>query len=299
MSAPCAIRRRPGLSVIGKRSADRPDRASLAAARLNRARQALACCRLCPHRCGVNRLAGERGFCGAGVRPCVHLAQVELGEELVLIPTFAVALSGCDLRCAFCITGAQSWHPRAGDRVEPAALAGQARAALATGARTITVLGGEPTIHLPFLLQLVAALPPEATLVLKTNGYGLAAARRLLEGLFDVWCVDYKFGNDQCARRLAGALRYTATVRANLRHAARQTDLIVRHLLMPGHVECCWRPVATWLGTHLPGVKVSLRTGFWPGWRVGRCPELQRPLTAAEVDRARALAAEWALNLIP
>ena len=37
---------------------------------------------------------------------------------------------------------------------------------------------------------------------------------------------------------------------------------------MPGHLECCWEPVAEWLGNELPAVAVSLRGGFWPGWHI-------------------------------
>ena len=49
----------------------------------------------------------------------------------------------------------------------------------------------------------MAELPDAATLVWKTNGHGNGQARALLDGLFDVWVIDYKFGNDRCARRLA------------------------------------------------------------------------------------------------
>lgn len=246
----------------------------------------------------MNRLAGDRGLCQAGDRPRVHLAQIEMGEELELIPTFAVALSGCDLRCAFCISGAQSWNPRAGEALSAQALARRATAALVAGARTITILGGEPTVHVPFLIEFVAALPDRARLVLKTNGYGSSLSRALLGGLFEVWCIDYKFGNDTCAERLARAPNYSAVVRENLVWAARHTNLIVRHLLMPGHLECCWRPVAAWLSTHIPGVKVSLRTGFWPGWQAARQAELNRPVSAHEAEQARRMAVEAALNLV-
>jgi putative pyruvate formate lyase activating enzyme len=276
---------------LGNRRAAATERAALAHA-------AMTDCRLCSHDCGVNRLGGELGLCKADDRPRVHIAQIEMGEELELIPTFAVAFSGCNLRCAFCITGAQSWNPRAGEAVTPAELAQQAEAALAAGARTITILGGEPTIHLPFLLEFVGAMPGDARLVLKTNGYGSALSREFLRGLFDVWCVDYKFGNDACAERLARVPHYSAVVRENIVWAAQEADLIVRHLLMPGHLECCWQPVAAWLGTHLPGAKVSLRTGFWPGWQAHRYAELRRPVSPRETDRARDIAAEWALNLV-
>src|SRR5437879_9409992 len=85
------------------------------------AHAALADCHFCAHDCGVNRLAGELGPCRAGPHARIFSAQVEVGDELELIPTFAIALSGCDLRWDFCITGELSCNPRMGDpvRLEP------------------------------------------------------------------------------------------------------------------------------------------------------------------------------------
>src|SRR5262249_51623948 len=79
-------------------------RAALARARAVLARDALKACTLCTHDCGVNRLAGELGVCRAGPHPRIFSAQIEVGDELELVPTFAIAFSGCDLRCDFCIT---------------------------------------------------------------------------------------------------------------------------------------------------------------------------------------------------
>ena len=303
-------------------------RSAFAGERAATARAALANCRLCAHDCGVNRLAGEHGLCHAGATPRFFSAQVEVSDELELIPTFAIALSGCDLRCDFCITGAESWNAKAGASFDATEMAGRAERALSRGARTIMVLGGEPTIHLPAALELVAALPDSVRLVWKTNAHGSAQARELLDGMFDVWLADFKFGNDACARRLAKIPDYVRVVRENLLWFAGQSsterrapsrrddgcgadraetvpgvprrgELIVRHLLMPGHVECCWRPVAEWLAENLPGVKVNLRSGFWPAWHAARHDELRRTLVQPESDRAVALAREFNLNLIP
>jgi putative pyruvate formate lyase activating enzyme len=263
------------------------------------ARASLAECHLCAHHCGVNRLAGQLGRCHAGPAARAFSAQVEVGDELELIPTFAIALSGCDLRCDFCLTGAASWDPRAGEPLRPEILGRRAGAALANGARTVMLLGGEPTIHLPAALEIVAAMPAAAKLVWKTNAHGSAQAREWLDGLFDVWLADYKFGNDRCSERLAGVANYGAIVRENLLWASRHSELIVRHLLMPGHLECCWWPVAEWLATELPGVKVSLRPAFWPAWHAERHPELRRTVPAGERRRAFQIADELGLNLIP
>ncbi len=258
----------------------------------------LAECRLCAHACGANRLAGQTGPCRAGAETRFFSAQIEVSDELELVPTYAVALSGCDLRCDFCITGAPSWNPRLGQGFAPAEMAERAVAALADGARTVMILGGEPTIHLPTALEFVSFLPQEARVIWKTNAHGHAGARELAEGMFDVWLADYKFGNDACAQRLARTPGYSAIVRENLLWARDHTELIVRHLLMPGHVECCWRRVAEWLAANLPGVKTSLRAGFWPAWRAGRHAELRQNATIADQARAFALARELGLKLI-
>ena len=304
-------------------------RSRLARERARAAHAALADCHLCAHHCGVNRLAGEPGLCHAGAEARFFLAQTEVTDELELIPTFAVALSGCDLRCDFCITGAESWNPRAGNFFSAQAMATKAKGALASGAKTVMILGGEPTIHLPAALELVAALPDDAKLIWKTNAHGSAQARELLDGMFNVWLADFKFGNDVCAQRLAKVPDYTVVVRENLLWFAGQSgaerraparrvsaqrgsqragsetgapvpsELIVRHLLMPGHLECCWKPVAEWLAENLPGVKVNLRTGFWPAWHAMRHAELRGTVPAVETERAWEIAREHRLNLVP
>jgi putative pyruvate formate lyase activating enzyme len=274
-------------------------RAALARECAALAHASLANCHLCAHHCGANRLAGETGPCHAGATANFFLAQTEVTDELELIPTFAVALSGCDLRCDFCITGAESWNPRVGKFFNGEAMAEKATTALADGAKTVMVLGGEPTIHLPSVLEFISHLPNDAKIVWKTNAHGSAQARELLDSIVDVWLADYKFGNDDCAQRLAKVSDYTSVVRENLLWADANSELIVRHLLMPGHLECCWRPTAEWLAENLPDVKVNLRSGFWPAWKSSRHAELRGTVTDDEARLAWKIAENFGLNLIP
>jgi len=257
-------------------------------------------CKVCAHRCGVNRLAGPAGLCGAGRVPRVFSAQIEVGDELELIPAFAIALSGCNMRCAFCITGDESWHATRGRNPDTAALAARAVHAIESGAvKSVLILGGEPTVHLPWLLEFAGLLPAEARLVLKTNGLSTAHAREFLDGVFDVWLVDFKFGSDVCAMELSRTPGYRAALEETLVWASEHADLIVRHLLMPGHVECCWKPIAAWLAQQLPEAKVSLRFGYWPAWQAERIAGLDRAITSEEQAHTLAIAQRFGLHLIP
>ena len=274
-------------------------RRAVAASRIEGTAAALAHCEVCVQRCGVDRRRGPAGICGAARAPRIFSAQVEVGDELELIPTFAIALSGCNIRCAFCITGDESWHAARGTAIGTEELAAQATRALESGAaKTILILGGEPTIHLPWLVEFVVLLPEDARVVLKTNGLSTAAGREWLDGLFDVWLVDYKFGGDRCAMELSHTPGYRAAVEETLIWASAHADLIVRHLLMPGHVGCCWKPIAAWLAEHLPEAKMSLRFGYWPAWKAERMPGLNRPISYAEQAEALAVARHFGLHLI-
>lgn len=289
----------PQSSVLTPSPPSRETRSANARKRAARARAMLANCHFCAHHCGVNRLEGEMGLCHATAGARFFLAQTEVTDELELIPTFAIGLSGCDLRCDFCITGLESWNPRAGQNFDARKIAAMAEQALDDGARTIMILGGEPTIHLHAALELVALLPDKARLVWKTNAHGSAQARQLLDGMFDIWLADFKFGNDGCARRLAKVSNYTEIVSENLLWASAHSELMVRHLLMPGHIHCCWKPVAHWLAENLPGVKVNLRAGFWPAWRARRHTELSGTVAVRDAEEAQKIAEKCRLNLVP
>src|SRR3990172_6648342 len=202
--------------------------------RLACAAQHLSQCMLCEHRCGANRGDGERGPCKAGPRARVFRHRVEFGEEVAIIPSHLFYLSGCDLRCAFCIAEANAFDPSIGTELTAEFLADAVAQGRQRGARNIQWVGGEPTIHLPAILGAMAGCASLPPVVWKSDFYGTPAAFVLLDDVVDVYVADFKFGNDECAKRLAKVDRYVATVTRNLSIAAGQGDLIVRHLLLPG-----------------------------------------------------------------
>src|SRR4051794_24922228 len=121
--------------------------------RLTRARLHYGACGLCEHRCGVDRKAGGRGPCKAGAVARVYKHRVEYGEESELVPSHLFYLSGCDLRCAFCVAGANAFDPRRGQTLTAEFLDRAVVTGREQGARTLQWVGGEPTIHLPAIFE--------------------------------------------------------------------------------------------------------------------------------------------------
>ena len=158
------------------------------------------------------------------------------------------------------------------------------------GARTISFAGGDPTVSLVAVLEALAQVPDGDWLpvVWNCNGWLSDEALRLLAPVVSIWLVDVKFGNPDCAQRLAG-VSGTVNDREVARTLAfvRERGLMLRHLAMPGHLDCCTQPVLRWLRDNYPELHVNVMMHYVPfgparSGRLPRAPELTRLLSPAE-----------------
>lgn len=266
--------------------------------RLATANEHLRGCLLCEHRCGADRAAGERGPCKAGTEARVFRHRVEYGEELELTPSHLFYLSGCDLRCKFCIAETNAFNPRAGVPLDSRYLSRCLAASASQRARNLQWVGGEPTIHIPAILEAMSGIDRLPPIVWKSDFHGTEHSFALLDGVVDTYVGDLKFGNNRCARRIAGIENYFEIVTRNIRLASRQGNLIVRHLLLPGHFDCCFRKIVSWIASEFAELKFSLRDGYLPRWQASRDPDLASPLSRSAAVEARRLAAANGLNLV-
>jgi len=260
------------------------------------ARELLHACRLCPRACGVDRTAGEKGFCGLTDTARCFREVLHYGEEEELIPSHQVFLAGCNLRCEFCAVGEWNVSPDEAPELDLSRMRECIRRRLEEGARTLNFLGGEPTASILGVLRLLEGLQVEVNVLWNSNMYFSAPAARLLDGVVDIYLADFKCGNATCAERLLGAKDYVEVVRENLRFARAAGDLIVRYLVLPGHGECCLEPILGWIEENMPEVKLSLRRDYLPPARAGHAPAgmLSEREYMEAVERASALK----LNLI-
>jgi putative pyruvate formate lyase activating enzyme len=232
------------------------------------------------------------------VAPRVFCHRVEYGEEPQLVPSQLFYLSGCDLRCAFCIAELDAFDPSRGEELTSEFFNAAVAAGRSQGARNVQWVGGEPTIHLPAILEVMSHCDELPPIVWKSDFHGSEEAFELLDGVVETYVADFKFGNDRCAARLAGVKNYQRIVTRNLRIASRQGKLIVRHLLLPGHTDCCLRPILQWMSQNLPQAPLSLRDGYTPAWRADRFVELRRPIDRNAMNEAKKLVAESGVAVV-
>jgi len=241
----------------------------------------LGACRLCPHRCGVDRRVAA-GRCALHAEAHVYKDLLHVGEERALIPSYAVFLSGCSLRCVYCSEGDVLEQPHVGTPLSEQPDAQRIAAMRAAGARTFQFVGGEPVVNLPAIVRFVQARGAalgELPLVVNTNLWAEPVALTALAALADLVLADLKHGNDACALRLSGVAPYVDGVLANLGALhARGVPLLVRHLAVPGHLECCTRPALAALD-RWPDLTVNVLTGYVPFWHAaaGDGPEAHQP----------------------
>jgi len=217
-------------------------------------------------------------------------------EEAELTPSHQVYFTGCNLRCEYCTVSEWNQEPLTVAEMD---LEGRVRAVerrQRQGAKNVNLLGGEPTVSLPGILVLLRRIRTSTQVVLNSNMYYNECVDGLLQGLVDVCLADLKCGNRRCAAALLDAEDYVDVAQRNLRMADRHTDLIVRHLVLPGHMECCTKPVLQWLAAELPRVKVSLRMNYVPPIEGAFAPK--QYLTSHEAEAAVCLARDMGLHLI-
>ncbi|MEW6079916.1 MAG: radical SAM protein [Thermodesulfobacteriota bacterium] len=248
--------------------------------------QRLKHCDLCPRECGVDRLAGEEGFCAlSGDRVPVASYCVHRGEEPVISGSRGsgtIFFAHCNLGCVFCQNDQISDNAlNPGEAfVSVADLAEIMRLLQAMGCHNINFV--TPTHVLPYIIAaLEIALDKGLTvpLVYNCGGYEKAEVIRLLDGVMEVYLPDIKYMDASPAAIYSRAKDYPQMAAESVKEMYRQTGsvleidpsagtaargMIIRHLVLPGCVENSLS-VLEWIAGQLsPDVHISLMSQYHP-----------------------------------
>lgn len=219
-------------------------------------------CELCPRACGVDRTSGRVGVCGATARLRLGRAALHWWEEPCLVGergSGAVFFSYCPMRCVYCQN--RELALGSGIDVDDSDLeAVFLRLQNEEHAANINLV--TPTHYLPHIASTLRKMRKEGSLsipvVYNCSGYESVDALRLLDGLVDVYLVDFKYANAETAKRLSSCPDYARRALDALGEMFGQVDswdedpdtgllrrgVIVRHLVLPGHIEDSAKAIA-------------------------------------------------------
>lgn len=251
-------------------------------------------CNLCPRECGIDRNAGQFGFCRCPNTALVAKTMIHHWEEPALAGdggSGAIFFGGCTLGCKFCQNSAIS-HTPTGISMDSQTLRREMESLIAQGAENIDLV--TPTQFLPTLLP---ALEPKlpVPVIYNCGGYEKKETIRALSGKVDIYLPDMKYADDMLAKELSGIGNYFEVASAAIIEMAHQVGpvkwqgekvvqgVIIRHLILPGHVDNSLK-VLDWIGeTFAPGqVLVSLMRQYTPMGNLSA--PMNRKITNEEYD---------------
>lgn len=258
-------------------------------------------CLLCPRKCGINRSTGQTGVCGVSSEIKVARAALHYWEEPCISGkrgSGAVFFSGCSLHCVFCQNREIS-DGKAGKLISKERLSDIFMELADKGANNINLV--TPGQYIPDIVWAVndaKSRGMKLPIIYNTSGYENVTELKLLEGIVDVYLPDFKYMDSTLSARYSRAKDYPSVAKQVLSEMVRQQPdvviddatgliqkgVIVRQLLLPGHVNDAKAVLKYLYDTYHDHVYISMMSQFTP-IALKDYPEINRTVTKREYER--------------
>lgn len=258
-------------------------------------------CLLCPRKCGINRRTGQTGICGVSSEIKVARAALHYWEEPCISGkrgSGAVFFSGCSLHCVFCQNREIS-DGKEGKVISKERLSDIFIELADKGANNINLV--TPGQYIPDIVWAVndaKSRGMKLPIIYNTSGYENVTELKLLEGIVDVYLPDFKYMDSTLSARYSRAKDYPSVAKQALSEMVRQQPdvviddatgliqkgVIVRQLLLPGHVNDAKAVLKYLYDTYHDHVYISMMSQFTP-IALEDYPEINRTVTKREYER--------------
>ena len=258
-------------------------------------------CLLCPRKCGINRSTGQTGVCGVSSEIKVARAALHYWEEPCISGkrgSGAVFFSGCSLHCVFCQNREIS-DGKAGKVISKKRLSDIFMELAGKGANNINlVTPGQYITDIVWAVNDAKSRGMKLPIIYNTSGYENVTELKLLEGIVDVYLPDFKYMDSTLSARYSRAKDYPSVAKQALSEMVRQQPevviddatgliqkgVIVRQLLLPGHVNDAKAVLKYLYDTYHDHVYISMMSQFTP-IALKDYPEINRTVTKREYER--------------
>lgn len=263
-------------------------------------------CTLCPQHCKINRFRSRKGKCRSGSFPIVASFNPHFGEESPLVGrngSGTIFFSNCNLKCIFCQNCDISQFGY-GEEIGYDQLAEIMMRLQGMGCHNINFVSPTHMIY-PILKALPQAIERglNIPLVYNSGGYDSVETLKMLNGVFDMYMPDFKYGDDAVAGKLSDAPGYSGIAKSALQEMHRQVGdlqvdsqdvaqkgLVVRHLILPDNLAATYK-VIDFIAGLSQNTYLNLMDQYRPEYRAKEFNGPDRPLSPSEyrkyVDYAR------------
>ena len=270
----------------------------------------LQSCELCPHRCLVDRTAGDVGICGETDDIRIGASVAHYGEEPALTggkPVGNIFVTGCSLSCVYC-QNCQISQQGLGRVVSTEELAEEMLRLQEADCGAIGWV--TPQHQLPGLLQawdIARKRGMNLPLIYNTNSFERVEILRELDGLVDIYLADLRYSDDMQAMKYSDAANYVQISRAAVEEMYRQVGafvedkrqgLVIRLLVLPEDIAGLWDTMCFIALELSPKVPISLMSQYRPVYRAKSYPELNRRITPEEYRAALKMAEELGFETV-
>ena len=258
-------------------------------------------CTICPHECKINRNEGKIGRCKSTDKIKIALYSTHNFEEPCISGkkgSGTVFFSNCNLNCVFCQNYEISQQTR-GKEIEIEDLAKIFLEQQKKKLENINLV--TPTSYVPQIIEAIKIARKEGfnlPIVYNTNGYEKVETIKKLDGYVDIYLPDLKYAEDDLARKYSKIDNYfeiatkailemqkqVGKVKLN-EEGVMQKGIIVRHLVLPSHIENS-KKVLKWIKENIYKENyVSIMAQYFPCYKAKEEKEykdINRKLTKEE-----------------
>lgn len=254
-------------------------------------------CQLCPRRCGVDRTAGQVGYCGSGDRLRIFRSGPHAGEEPPISGergSGTIFFSRCTLRCCYCQNHPWSQEGQ-GTEWTGADLVRELIRLRDTGCHNWNLVS--PTPWLPAILPALeqARASGAIPVVYNTSGYERPEVVAALGNAVSIYLTDLRYARPATAGMASDAVDYVDISRGALKAMWRaagplemdaaglaRRGVICRVLILPGHAEEAIESLE-WMAREIgTGLAISLMAQYTPAYRARALQPWNRGITMQE-----------------
>lgn len=257
-------------------------------------------CTLCPRKCGADRTAGETGVCGQTSEIKVARASLHMWEEPCISGkngSGTVFFAGCPLKCVYCqnFDIAQNGD---GGKITEDELCELFFKLKKAGAHNINLV--TPTHVTPQVANALkkAKKSLEIPIVYNCGGYELAQTLKMLENSVDIYLPDFKYADENAARKYSNAPDYPEVAKKAIEEMVRQcpkpvfdddgmmkSGVLVRHLLLPGNLKNSKAVIEYLHKTYGDSIILSIMSQYTPMKSCEKYPELEYKTSRREYEK--------------